>query len=691
VVISDARPVLGAPALRGLTEAEASERLRRDGPNVVVPDRHDARWRRWLKPLSDPMLVLLLVAAPTYLAIGDELDAIITFAAVVPIALVGLLLEGRAERTLDQLRRMTAPTAVVVRDGVERSVPTQEIVVGDQVMVREGDVVPADARVLDAPQLLVDESSLTGESLPVSKATSGSEEETAVWAGTTVLSGRGAVEVVATGARTRYAAIGALVAGITEPSTPLQRSVRRLVLSFAVVAAVFVVAVGTVELVRGHGWARAVIAGVSLAIAALPEEFPMVYTLYLGLGAWRLAREKALVRRLPGVETLGATTVICTDKTGTLTEGRLAVGDQATVDGTDVAALLEAAVLASEPDPFDPLDLAIVAHAAAVGIDVAHLHRATLVADHPFDPVDKYLTHVWRMDDGMLSVASKGSLEGVLAHATATPEQRAEAMAAHERFAVDGMRVIAIARGVTTAAAGSRAEHEAGLSLAGLVAFTDPVREGVAEALADCRTAGIRVVMITGDHPSTAHAVAEALDLPHTDAAGDDRIATGDDIDRADEAQLDEMVRTTNAFARTRPEHKHRLVASLRRQGEVVAMTGDGINDAPALREADIGVAMGERGTEVARAAATIVLLDDKQAKLAKYFGKAKNLYKCAADKFVSPAQRKKGWTERVRSISMNAAAPDVILTPACRICSIAVRWSRSLHVPEASNRAYTA
>lgn len=597
----------------GLTAVEAAARLRVDGPNRVVPEKRGARWRARLRPLADPMLLLLLVAAPTYLAIGDTLDAVITFAAIVPIALVGLVLEGRAERTLDELRRMTAPTALAMRDGVETTVPADTLVVGDVLVVREGDVVPADGRVLDAPQLLVDESSLTGESLPLAKASAGDDDAVLVWAGTTVLSGRGVVEVVATGPRTRYAAIGALVASVAEPPTPLQRSVRRLVWSFAAVASVFVVAVAAVELARGRGWGDAVIAGVSLAIAALPEEFPMVYTLYLGLGAWRLARERALVRRLPGVETLGATTVICTDKTGTLTEGRLAVGEVTALTGVTVREVLEAAVLASEPDPFDPLDMALVAYARQHGVDVDALHRGELVVDHPFDTTDKYLSHVWR-HGRELTVSAKGAMEGVLAHAIDDGAARAQLTADHSRLADAGMRVIAIARGTAAGPDVTRAEHEADLRVLGLVAFTDPVRAGVQEALAECRTAGIRVVMITGDHPTTAHAVAEALDLPHTDADGADRIAVGSELDGADDAAVAELVRTTNAFARTRPEHKHRLIAALRAQGEVVAMTGDGINDAPALREADIGVAMGARGTEVAREAATIVLLDDNFA-----------------------------------------------------------------------------
>ncbi|MDO8389081.1 MAG: cation-transporting P-type ATPase [Actinomycetota bacterium] len=612
----------------GLTSVEARALLERDGPNRVIPEARSRRLKRLLGPLADPMVALLLIAAPTYLALGETTDAIVALAALVPIAGVGWLLESRAERTLEQLRKMTAPTARALRNGVEQAVPTEELVVGDAVWLQEGDVVPADGQVVELTQLLVDEATLTGESLPVAKDPAAADpHERGVWAGTTVLSGRALVEITVTGAATRYGRIGALVAAVKQPPTPLQRGLATLVRSLAAVAVVFCAAAMAAELLHGDGWGHAVIAGVSLAIAAIPEEFSMVYTLYLALGAWRLAQHKALVRRLPSVETLGSTTVICTDKTGTLTHGRMDVAAVWTPSGGrpgahevasepvggDERALLEAAVLACEPDPFDPLDVAIVHYASEHGIDVAALHRAQLVTDWPFEQADKYLTHVWRMADGTCRVAAKGSLEGLLRHVADVDGHHASATAGNAGFAADGMRVIAVAGRDAGQPAVERATDEAGLQLLGLVAFSDPIRDGVAEALAECRAAGVRVIMVTGDHPATAHAVAEGLDLPH-EADGADLIATGDDLDGADAAQLAHLVAHANVFARTRPEQKHLLVGALRAQGEVVAMTGDGINDAPALREADIGVAMGERGTTVAREAASLVLMDDNFA-----------------------------------------------------------------------------
>jgi Ca2+-transporting ATPase len=602
-------------ASRGLTSAEAAARLERDGPNRLVPDERGHRIRRALGPLADPMVALLLVAAPTYLLIGETTDAVIAMVALGPIIAVGWLLEARAERTLDRLKALTARAATVVRDGEVRQVPADELVVGDVVQLHEGDVVPADGVLLELTQLMVDESALTGESLPLAKAiTDGADG--LVLAGTTVLSGRAVARITVVGGATQYGQIGSLLSTVRTSQTPLQRGLGRLVLWLSVVAAVFCVLVMAAELYYGHGWGQAVIAGVSLAIAAIPEEFSMVYTLYLALGAWRLAKANALVRRLPSVETLGSTTVICTDKTGTLTHGRLAVASCWTASGSeaDERELLATAVLACEPDPFDPLDVAIVDHASRAGVDVDELHRGTLVADWAFDPVDKYLVHAWQHEGPGHAVAVKGSVEGVLRHASPPEELHRSVVAANTALADDGMRVIAVAGCRTDASVGvDRTDDERGLVFLGLVAFSDPVREHVADALSMCRGAGIRVIMITGDHPATAHAIAEGLDLPH-DANGVDLIATGDDIDHADETELDRLVADANVFARTRPEQKHQLVQALRRRGEVVAMTGDGINDAPALREADIGVAMGERGTEVAREAAALVLLDDNFA-----------------------------------------------------------------------------
>jgi Ca2+-transporting ATPase len=597
----------------GLGSSEAAERLKASGPNEITRSQGTAAWRLLATQFASPLVLLLIVACGVSVALGQQADAAAIGAIVVLNGLIGFYQEYSAQNAVLALRDLAAPRARVRRDGHAVEIASAEVVVGDLLLIEAGDIVAADARLIEAHALTANESSLTGESHPVTKSI---DDDAQLFAGTTVLTGRSVARVVATGAATRYGRIGRLVADTGVVKTPLQRSLTRLVTALGVVAVAFCIAVMVAELLHGDGWGQAVIAGVSLAIAAIPEEFSMVYALYLALGAWRLAGERALVRRLPGVETLGSTTVICVDKTGTLTAGRLVVGGLVPAPGVDEHELLIASVLACEPEPYDPLDVALVAFGRDRGVDVDELHRAHLVNDWPFVADEKYLTHVWRLTDGSTRVVAKGSFEGIVAHADATAEQRTALLAEHQRLADLGMRLIAVAAGDAAQPATERSGDEAHLQVVGLVAFDDPVRPGVATALEQCREAGLRVVMITGDHPATAHAVAEGLGLPHSGDDGD-LIATGADLDAVAAAgpeAIDRLVATTNVFARTRPEQKHGLVAALRRSGEVVAMTGDGINDAPALRAADIGVAMGERGTEVAREAATIVLLDDNFA-----------------------------------------------------------------------------
>jgi len=587
----------------GLTSDQAAALLAEHGPNELVPERRRHTPLYWVaRGLADPMVLLLLAAGAVYLAIGSTEDAVVVAIAVGPIALVGVLLELRSDRALEGLRRLTAPLAKVLRDGLPRTIPSRELVPGDLVFLEEGQVIPADGVVEESANLQVDESALTGESLPVAKIVGDP-----LLAGTTVLGGRGAALLRATGRTTEYGRLGGLVATIKQPPTPLERLIRRVMVGLGGVAFTFCVVVAAAELFEGHGWGAALIAGVSLAIAAIPEEFPVVYTLYLALGAWRLAKEKALVRRLGGVEALGAATVICTDKTGTLTAGRLTMVAAECAPGVPRRELLQAAVLACEPKPFDPMEAAILDFAAREGVEVERLHQRELVADYPLDSHDHYLSHVW-LEGGEASIAAKGSLEGVTAHSIAEPARFGWAESANCELAGGEIRVLAVAGGRLSGGPEGRAVDERQLRLLGLVGFSDPIRPGVVEAVRECHEAGIRVVMVTGDHALTAAAVGRKIGIDTS------KVVSGAQLEAADQAGLLELARSASIFSRIRPEQKHRLVEALRADGQVVAMTGDGINDAPALREADIGVAMGARGTEVAREAATLVLLDDNFA-----------------------------------------------------------------------------
>ncbi len=607
---------------QGLSSEEAASRLTRYGPNLLTPEQRRASWTRFLQPFRDPMVLILMAAGAVFIALGDVSDGVIMLAAVVPVIVVDAVLEIRAEQALERLRSLTAPRTIVRRDRQEMNIPSEEIVPGDVILLKEGDLVPADGTVQSESVFQVDESALTGESLPVTKATAShpaaAEPESRVFAGTIVLSGRATVIVTITGSQTEYGRIGTLVAGTDIQLTPIQRTIGTLVRNLGIVAVAASLGVAGLELARGAGLTEALLAGISLAIAAIPEEFSIVYAIYLTMGAWQMARRNTLVRRLAGVETLGSTTVICTDKTGTLTQGRLEVQGlfaegklqlgQCDTKVASYSRLLEDALLASEPQPFDPLDQSIANLAVRGGIDPSKLYAQwTMEQDYPFDPERKHVTHVWKAADGGIRASSKGSLEGLLDLSMPMAQERDALLRANREMADQGMRVIAVAEKGLRRSTGERWADEAGMKVVGLIGFADPLREGVREAIAECQSAGIRVMMITGDHPLTAHAIAEATGIRHNDG----ELLTGPEVERLDDSALAGALERTAIFARVLPAQKYRIVQGLKARGQVVAMTGDGINDAPALRAADIGVAMGQRGTEVAREAATMVLLDD--------------------------------------------------------------------------------
>ncbi len=618
-------PDLKVSPSQGLSSAEATARFSRYGPNVLTPEQKRSLWRELLQPLRDPMVIILLVAGGIFIGLGETTDGVTMMLATIPLIVVDLVLEVRAERTLDRLRQMAAPRALVRRDGKEKVIPGAEVVPGDVVLLTEGEIVPADGVVESESNFQVDESALTGESLPVSKKGVGwpapgsiEDRDAKVFAGTTVLAGRSTIVVTATGARTEFGSIGALVARTHPQPTPFELSVQGLVRTLSVLAIVLSLALAGIVYLRGGGWVEALLAGVGLAIAAIPEEFPIVFVIYLTVGAWRMARRSALVRRLAGVETLGSTTVICTDKTGTLTQGRLAIralqaedrlsiGDRPAITPA-MGRLLEDALLASEPNPFDPLDQTVAAFAkdSRVNPSTVYAHWS-MAQDYPFDPVRKYVTHIWRSPRGELRLCSKGSIEGILEIAILSEQQKESALEANQQLTGMGMRVIAVAEKELHQLAVERWANESGMRLVGLIGFADPIREGVREAVAQCQTAGVRVIMITGDHPLTAHAIAEATGLRHDDQ----EIMTGAELEQLDDQGLQQALADVSIFARVQPAQKYRIVEGLKARNEIVAMTGDGINDAPALRVADIGVAMGRRGTQVAREAATMVLMDD--------------------------------------------------------------------------------
>jgi P-type Ca2+ transporter type 2C len=617
------------PAARGLGEPEAAARLRTEGANELPRDRPPGLLATAGEVVREPMILLLIAAAAIYLVLGDREEALMLLPAVLVIVAITLVQERKTERALRSLRDLTSPRALVVRGGVRRRIPGREVVRGDVVVLSEGDRVPADARLLEAAHLEVDESLLTGESAPVRKLAApegappaaeprpGGDDQPSVYGGTVVVRGHGVAEVRATGARSQIGRIGTSLATLDPGRTPLQLEVARLVKAFAVVGLALCAALVALHAMTRGDLLQGLLAGIALAMAMLPEEFPVILTVFMALGAWRISRSRVLTRRLPAIEALGAATVLCADKTGTLTENRMRIarlwapGALHVVDEGPlpeaVHEILELGILASQRDAFDPMEQAFHRLGASSLGGTEHLHeRWTLVREYPLSPQLLAVSHVWRAPDGgELVIAAKGAPEAIADVCHLEGAAAAELAARAADMAAAGLRVLAVARARLAAGELPPEQHDFPFALVGLVGLEDPVRRGVPEAVAECAGAGVRVVMITGDSPGTARAIARQVGL---DA---EAVCTGAELEALEGEALTERARRTAVFARVAPEQKLRLVQALRAAGEVVAMTGDGVNDAPALKAAHIGVAMGGRGTDVAREAASLVVTDD--------------------------------------------------------------------------------
>jgi Ca2+-transporting ATPase len=619
------------PALHSLTTAEAAARLAHAGYNELPSAKPRRPWTIAWDVVREPMFLLLICAAAIYLALGDLREALALLASVLVMIGITFYQQRKTERALDALRELSSPRAKVLRDGEWRTVAGRDVVVGDRVRVTEGDRVPADSTLEWAADLMTDESLLTGESVPVTKRSGepgvgwlrpGGDDLPHIYSGTLVTRGQGIARVVATGRGTEMGKIGKALQSIVPEPSPLQRETRHAVLAFAAIGITLCVLVALLYVVARGDWLTGVLAGVTLAMANLPEEFPVVLTVFMALGAWRISKQGVLTRRAPAIETLGATQVLCVDKTGTLTQNRMEVrrfwaqGEIVGVEGEgeDVRSeLIECCVLASEREPFDPMEQAFKRFAQArVPERAAGIAKWTLVHGYPLTPRQLSVAHVWRPTGADACViAAKGAPEAIAGLCGLDAAERARVHAAGEAMTRDGLRVLAAATGRSPlddrgACRWPALQRELRLRFAGLVGLADPVRPTGPGAIAECYRAGIRTVMITGDHLGTARAIARQIGL-----ADPARVVTGPQLESMTDEELRESVTHSNVFARVMPEHKLRLVEAFKANGQVVAMTGDGVNDAPALRAAHIGVAMGSRGSDVAREAAALVLLDD--------------------------------------------------------------------------------
>ncbi len=620
--------------LQGLSEAEVAARLARDGYNELPAAERRTTLRLLWGIVREPMFLLLIACGTLYLLLGDVQEALMLLGFVGIVIGIQLYQERRTEHALEALRDLSSPRALVIREGRQQRIAGREVVCDDLVLICEGDRIPADAVVLSATNLSVDESLLTGESIPVRKKTwdgqapmgrPGGDDLPFVYSGSLVVKGQAITRVRATGAQTEIGKIGKALQVLEPEKTDLQRQTGRIVRNFAALGLSLCVLVVVVYGVTRGDWVHGFLAGITLAMATLPEEFPVVLAIFLALGAWRIAQHRVLTRRVPAVEMLGAATVLCVDKTGTLTLNQMTVthlasqGQLATVDGRGptlpdhLHEVVEYSILASPADPFDPMEKAMAELGRRSLADTEHLHQDwTLIREYPLSEDLLAMSRVWQSPDGQdFVIAAKGAPEAItdLCHYDASTRQ--DLVAQINAMADQGLRVIGVAKASFRPAGLPSEQHDFPFSFVGLLGLADPVRPGVAQAVQECYRAGIRIIMITGDYPGTARSIAAQIRLQPADA-----IITGPELEQLDDAELRRRIQSTCIFARAVPEQKLRIVQALKANGEVVAMTGDGVNDAPALKAAHIGIAMGGRGTDVAREAGSLVLLDDDFASI---------------------------------------------------------------------------
>ena len=643
---------------KGLSREEADRRLAEYGPNLLKEKKKRSLFAMFLDQFKDFMIIILLAAAVISGLIGEPADTIAIVVIVVLNAVIGFVQEYRAEKAIAALKKMAAPSAVAVRGDAHVTIPAFALVPGDIVLLEAGNVVPADLRLIEAAQLKCEEAALTGESAPVEKHTKALHEKdlpigdrkNMTYSGTSVVYGRGSGVVVATGTDTELGRIASLLQEGEEVKTPLQKRLTAFGQKLAVAVLLICGAVFGIGVLRGEEPLLMVLTAISLAVAAIPEALPAVVTISLALGAKKLVRQHALVRKLPAVETLGSTTYICSDKTGTLTMNRMSVeeawiagklyrageeapGGEAAGEFMKAIALSNDAREGAEGVLGDPTEVALFNYAREHGFE-----KASVESEHPrtgeipFDPERKAMTTMHAAAGGAMSV-TKGAVEVLLDRSAGMLSEKGEAkldrpaiQKAAERMAADGLRVLCVAKRMWERAPDKLdpEEIESGLTVLGVVGIMDPPREEAREAIELCRTAGIKPVMITGDHPITAHVIARKLGLADDDSKS---IMTGRELEKLPMEEFERRVESIKVYARVAPEQKLKIVRALQDKGEFVAMTGDGVNDAPALKRADIGIAMGITGTDVAKESADMVLTDDNFATIVKAVREGRRIF----------------------------------------------------------------
>lgn len=627
----------------GLSAEEAARRLAREGPNTLPGDKRNIIGIAW-ETLKEPMFLLLIAAAVLYLTLGDLNEGLLLLFMVCVTVGVTLYQEGKTERTLEALRDLSSPRALVIRDGHETRIAGSELVIGDVLIVKEGDRIAADGVLVSASNLQVDESLLTGESWPVHKRSAGVSAEAmspggenlpCIWSGTLVVQGEGIAQITATGAKSEVGKIGSSLLNLSTEFSPLKKEITRLVKIFALSGAVLSIAVTIVYGISQKDWLQAILAGIALSMSLLPEEFPVIMTIFPAIGAWRMSKASVLTRRLSAIETLGSISILCTDKTGTLTENSMTVTHVVSREGavqeinhaqlvndTAIADLVKLSSLASNPQPFDPMEKAFHTLSKQLSPGISQHNVSKLVKEYPLTPELRAMSNVWTQElIGHCLVAAKGSPEAIAHLCRLNEIARQMLLKTVDEMAQQGLRVLAVACANCAKEALPSTQEEFQFNFVGLLGLTDPLREEIPQAMQQCKEAGIRVLMITGDHPVTATSIARQAGLPFTGTI------TGAEVEQLDDTQLRLRLQEINVCARITPDQKLRIVQALKAEGAVVAMTGDGVNDAPALKAAHVGIAMGRRGTDVAREAASLVLLDDNFASIVRGIQLGRRIY----------------------------------------------------------------
>ncbi|NEW84492.1 MAG: HAD-IC family P-type ATPase, partial [Mariniphaga sp.] len=619
--------------IQGLTEEQVKQKIATEGFNELPSSKPKSLIHIALGVFQEPMFLLLVACGALYLFLGDVQEGIMLLGFVFVIMGIEFYQEKKTEKALDALKDLASPRALVIRNGVEKRIAGRDVVTGDVMILQEGDRVPADAIVLYSVNLSADESLLTGEPVPVRKsewtegtiqARPGGDDLPFVFSGSMIVQGNGIAKVTTTALNTEIGKIGKALNELKEEPTKLKREMGALVKKLAIIGiALCLVVIAVYTITRGD-LLQGFLAGITLAMAMLPEEFPVVLTVFLALGAWRISKKNVLTRKPAAVETLGSTTVLCTDKTGTLTKNKMTVARlfngkdfmTVTADSTfpeEFHEIIEFGILSSQVNPFDPMEQAITVVGEQFLKNTEHLHADwEMIKEYPLSKELLAMSRVFNnIETKTRTIAAKGAPEAIFDLCHLTEEQKSDLANAIETLASNGLRVLGVAKDVESMSELPDIQHDFNFEFVGLIGLSDPIRENVPQAVTECYQAGIRVIMITGDYPATAMNIGSEIGLKNCK-----EVITGPQLEELSEAELAEKIRTVNIFARVVPEQKLKIVNALKRNNEIVAMTGDGVNDAPALKAANIGIAMGEKGTDVAREASSLVLMDDNFASI---------------------------------------------------------------------------